>query len=545
MANAKHLLNRNGRWFARVAVPAQLVPIIGKTELREPLGADRREAERRSHAVVAGFVAQIDRARELLEMQPGDLHDAARRFYERELLADDVERMSPDRGGDDTRRLFSDRHSLTLRRVAAGAAERDEAEAVIGWALDDAAARNEIAAPRGTPVRDELLKVFAGIKLEALEASRQKDAGKARPDAPTHPLLSDGQAPATTASATNTAPVANENSTKTLSDLLPLFHSERKSRPATQKEQDVAVRMFEEFLGRAKPINAITDHDVVTYKFALAETPSNYTKRFPGMTIRQAIDANKARKAPFPLLASKTINEKWLAHLRALFGWAVANRIIKENPVAGIRVNEIARDDVARRPFSADDLRRIFAFLETGTPAVSTSEKWAMLIALHTGCRAAEIAQIRLDRIVEDRGVLVFDMTEVEAKNRQSRRLVPVHQRLLDQGLKAYAEGLKKRGEKRLLPEWMPAKSGKYADTLPRWFNRTFLPSVGLTSERQSFHSFRHTLKTELARIGVPRDLSDAITGHGEDRSRNSGSVYIHDAPLEAMRDALNRVRFI
>jgi hypothetical protein len=43
----KYLLYREGRYYARIVIPVQLRPYIeNKTELRIPLGADRRAALR-------------------------------------------------------------------------------------------------------------------------------------------------------------------------------------------------------------------------------------------------------------------------------------------------------------------------------------------------------------------------------------------------------------------------------------------------------------------------------------------------------------------
>ncbi|WP_420712663.1 DUF6538 domain-containing protein [Ancylobacter sp. SL191] len=44
-AKVRHLLNRKGRFFARLVVPKDLRPFMdGKSELRSSLGPDRRTA---------------------------------------------------------------------------------------------------------------------------------------------------------------------------------------------------------------------------------------------------------------------------------------------------------------------------------------------------------------------------------------------------------------------------------------------------------------------------------------------------------------------
>jgi hypothetical protein len=58
----KHVQFSRGRYVVRVTVPEDLRPIIGKRELVEPLGGDKKTAERNAHGVIAGFLARIEEA---------------------------------------------------------------------------------------------------------------------------------------------------------------------------------------------------------------------------------------------------------------------------------------------------------------------------------------------------------------------------------------------------------------------------------------------------------------------------------------------------
>src|SRR5690348_4822631 len=62
-AKVRHLLDRAGRYWARVSVPAAVRSKLGKRELLVSLGPDRREALRRLPGTVAEMVATIDAAR--------------------------------------------------------------------------------------------------------------------------------------------------------------------------------------------------------------------------------------------------------------------------------------------------------------------------------------------------------------------------------------------------------------------------------------------------------------------------------------------------
>jgi integrase len=102
-------------------------------------------------------------------------------------------------------------------------------------------------------------------------------------------------------------------------------------------------------------------------------------------------------------------------------------------------------------------------------------------------------------------------------------------------GLFDYVKHLRQAGETRLFADWEPE------DKVNRWFLRTFLPKLKIDDKEKVFHSFRHTLKTELVRTGCSKELHDLITGH-EDQS--VAAVYVHDAPIKRMAEALNRVQF-
>lgn len=59
----KHLQHLNGRYYTRVVIPESLRHFFGnKAELRQPLGADRRAAERKHKIVLADFTHQIMQA---------------------------------------------------------------------------------------------------------------------------------------------------------------------------------------------------------------------------------------------------------------------------------------------------------------------------------------------------------------------------------------------------------------------------------------------------------------------------------------------------
>lgn len=208
------------------------------------------------------------------------------------------------------------------------------------------------------------------------------------------------------------------------------------------------------------------------------------------------------------------------------------------NPAQGIRVDTGSKvhKEPSYLPFTKDELKAIFGTEMFKDPAQYGLNQWALLVMLFTGVRnSSEMARMKLQNIYSEQGVMVFDLAEA-SKNQRSKRLVPIHDDLKTLGFLELVATLKARGQKLLFPEWA-ARPDKVND----WFNTSYLVSLGIKSKQKVFYSFRHTLATELARCGVPREVSKMISGHAP---QETASVYIQATPVSLMAEALNKVHF-
>lgn len=554
----RHLLDRDGRYHARVVVPVPLRPAIGKRELLEPLGPDRRDAIRRLPAAVARMQEQIEAAREELKpARPVRIHPGrpmtdrsmGTAHYQRELTLDDATRG---RGLQIVEPMFVDGFKAALTKIASGRFSDAEAIATVGWIVESFRSEGVPVQEVGTPEWRSRMRTLAGVQLEALKRSTERDEGEFN-GKPAHPALQPPEAkPGDPLETRRLAP----DSDMTLTELLQTILSERKATAQTNYECGVTIRMLDECLGESKPVYRITRQDIQTYKRMLAEAPANYTKRFPGMTLPDAIKANKARKPPFDSLQAKTINEKWLSKLHSLLGWCVRNDLIPDNPAVGVKVDAVKdKGKPPRVPFNPDDLGRIFGDDFLAKQPLG-EDQWAMLISLYSGARASELGQMKLNSIRHERGVLVF-VIEEETKTAGSQRIVPVHSRLIELGLEKRVAQLRKAKETHLFPNWhrqaeaaKEAKAAKggmmmlnhyYPRFIPKRFNVTYMPKVGINDPRKTWHSFRHTFKTGLARAGVSRSVMDDLCGHAD---HSAGGVYIHETSIEAMKEAIEKLQF-
>lgn len=239
------------------------------------------------------------------------------------------------------------------------------------------------------------------------------------------------------------------------------------------------------------------------------------------------------------------------SYINALLNIAVKLDLIDRNPVdltfdktEGAQRREPWTDDELNTMFS----NRLFTEHMNEVPhwrGVSPTEGRAMLLlALHTGARIGEIAQLRAQDIQQRGGLAVIRITAEAGtvKTAESERTVPLPGHLLqDKWFAAWLQSAAK-----LSGPVFPAMHGTVSgpsDVAVKWL-RAFRAYAGLPpGGLNGAHRFRHTLRTWLAEVGVNTETADAITGHAATGS-SGRKVYTATATLPAMKSALDRVQW-
>lgn len=555
----RYLDQRDSGFYARMAVPKELRKIVGKAELSMPLtAATRAEALRTLPAAVARMQETLSAARQAHKasapvvfrkgqnLTPQQL---AKAHYAAQTAFDDELRNADHRYGHG---FIDEDYVRNLRAAVNGSASNDDLHQTLRVTLARYASNGNLKAEVGSPEWREAARALAVAELEALSRTAERDEGDFS-GGPQHPLLTAKEVvPEDGMSARILCP----DSTKSLAEIAADYVKERGASDQTNFECEATARVMEQVLGEAKPVYRLTRDDVKAFRNALIKAPVNYTKRFPGKTIVEASAANNARPTPYPLLNSRTVNDKYLNKLHAILNWCVRKDILPDNPATGIKVDtKRDRNNPPRVPFAPSDLGKIFAPAQFKGGKPTSEAQWAMLMALFSGARASELAQLKLDSIRTERGVLVMAVEE-ETKTAGSRRVIPIHSTLIALGMKDRVEALRAEGATHFFPDWYrrgmaakakAAKSGKktlnhyFPRFVPKRFNDSYLPEVGIRDGRKTWHSFRHTFKTGLSLAGVDRSMQDALCGHTD---HSAGGGYIHGASVEAKRDAIEKLIF-
>lgn len=310
----------------------------------------------------------------------------------------------------------------------------------------------------------------------------------------------------------------------------------RKKPPAakTQEKYKADIQLFIYVMGDVR-IGGVDRELAGAYFKVLKRLPPNINKiaKYRGKTIEQIL-AIKAEPQ-----SENTISGK-IGVLSAMFKWAIEDKRrwgIESNPFAGYAQADASKK--TRRPFTEAELllllsHETFARREFRT----TYGYWLIPLALFTGARLGELAQLDLKDFVTVDGIDCIDINDTEAeeaesqatrakrlKTRNAKRLVPIHPELVRLGLLRYVDQMRARRQVHLFPELSRERRDGPSHAASNWFQK-FRARVGLTEKQTTvFHSFRHLFITTLLDGNVSPHMVAPIVGH-ETELLITGQVY-------------------
>ncbi|MDX9886668.1 DUF4160 domain-containing protein [Thauera sp.] len=243
-----------------------------------------------------------------------------------------------------------------------------------------------------------------------------------------------------------------------------------------------------------------------------------------------------------------TANHK-IGILKGFFRTAIDYQHTAHNPAADVRAIATPQQK-ARVAFTADELNRLFqseVYTQRKFPKGGGREAayWLPLLALFTGARVEELAQLMVADVRHDDTLghylsITDDAAHAQLKNAASRRRIPLHPQLLDCGFLDYVARARRPGL--LFPELRANGRGKLGGYFSTWFSIYLRSKVGITDSRKVFHSFRHTFKDACRAVGIEEEVHDALSGHTQQRaSRRYGN---EQYPLEPLFEAVSRLAF-
>lgn len=312
-----------------------------------------------------------------------------------------------------------------------------------------------------------------------------------------------------------------------------ILYSEAMERYIGQKLQDGEWRehsvrdhrgRLEEFLIIIgdKPIKEITRLDMRHFRETLRRLPPNRSrvKDFKNKTILELLEIKHDKT-----LNVKTINI-YVESISGMLAWYVREGLLDANPATHLQIKDSRQAIELRQAFSADELTKIFAHPKFARKEFkSPSYYWIPLIALFTGMRLEEIAQLHCADIYESqtKGIWVIDINSNGLdelgrpkllKNKNARRIVPIHSDLIQMGLLDYHTEIAKNKHIRLFPELKKSEGAvKFGKQPGKQFKAVVTAALGEASGK-TFHSLRHTFADFFKQRGLQNDYFRQVFGH-------------------------------
>ena len=274
-----------------------------------------------------------------------------------------------------------------------------------------------------------------------------------------------------------------------------------------------------------KPLASITGDDIRRTLDSFKFWPNN-ARRKPSMkdlSFAEILDIGR-RSTPRPINAETYNNH--IRRINAFFNTQQDADKSFRSPASGI-AKEIDTSTAAknRRPFTTGELEKIF---DPEAYSEWTKDKphrwWGPLLALYTGARISEIAQLRTTDIHTVDGVTCICI-QVTAKgqhlkNPSSIRAIPIAKPLLDANFLAYVNEVRATGQDRLFPHLPLTITVKDGEAYIKGYGGTLVQQFGRYIKKHGFkkgigsHVFRHTFATNLTKEKVGAVQIAALTGH-------------------------------
>ena len=537
---------RTGRLIFRRRYPTDVQKLVGKLELKVPLGAKWRMTESSSRTYFRAcdqFDRDVRNARASLRVKEKEASAAYDdpapwvSFFADELVADRREgserRLQQGHG-----RLLGQSWAFLLAELRRIRVETDPAqlEAILGPTADEMAAAEGLRFdPADTEGRASLLwELSARLVQNADDFLKQAEGySRAIPPRPERPTNPKGRS--RTVSALITAYKAakwdgwSQSSRSAVEPAFRVLKDTVGDKLVTEIDREGAREIFETV--KALPV-------------ALGRNAE-----LKDLPVPEAVE--RGRELGLPTIGPKTVNGSYMAHISSAFGWAENEEWIAKNPFRGLAAADPVSARDKRDPFTVPQLNDVFSSAPWDAPINITAAKpgrlWVPLIALYSGMRLGEIAGLRVKDMEEVGGILCFRVRPHQGrtlKTEESRRDIPVHSALVGLGFLHFVQERKKRAsdlEELLFPDGKANVKGQSGAKLGEWFVG-HLKQRNLVGTKLGMHSFRHNFEDALRLIGFHgRPEGQALAGR---KITGSEGGYGTGYTAATLRDVLEQVTY-
>ena len=238
-----------------------------------------------------------------------------------------------------------------------------------------------------------------------------------------------------------------------------------------------------------------------------------------------------------PKILSRNLIRRALEVLKAAYQWAIDDDRLPKNFVMPFKksldVYIKAEEHKHKVPPTREDADRLCSMPAIRSGVIGkVAWGYMPLIARYTGMRLAEIAQLHVEDIKTEHGVLCIDVCR-DTKTKSSQRLVPVCDKLIPH----IKELLAKKKGGRLFPDCGDVKRGDYVKPAHE-FSKRWNWSAKKIRPDLCFHAWRVYVNSEMAKAGVDLLDRERILGHANERTN---AAYL-SSDLERLKAGIDKV---
>lgn len=418
----------------------------------------------------------------------------------------------------------------------------------VAESVDEHVAAYRAVLPKSSPTYRKMAMGIARAEIEALKRADERDVMDWG-GAPTDPMIKRAEKP-------NAAPAGSQ--------IMDLYSQFERNKGATKKsdtndQNRKIVQLFAEFVGETLPVTSLTRRHISSFRDQLALFPKYALQiaDFKGLKFREIIAKN--RDIGRPALDDRSIN-KYLSAVSPFIRWLGANSHIDTPILTEDLFHAIDTEARKYKVFSSDQLKTLFSSplfrgclsdTETHKPGnvlVRDWRYWLPVVALFTGARLGEIAQLLVEDVRQIDGIWCAYVTAQgddgkSIKTANSRRVIPIHPELEKLGFLKFHEAQKRAGQRRLFPEIKLDARGHWG--VPSKELNRYMDRIGLKEERLVVHSFRHLFTDRLRIAGHLNHEFSFILGHGDKFSSMTGHYgSLPQGTAQRRLDLVRSVRF-
>ena len=316
---------------------------------------------------------------------------------------------------------------------------------------------------------------------------------------------------------TNDEQIDDENSimiSQLMKDYIETTKRHKDLREKTIQTYTSSLDLFLEVCGDFPIINLSQRHGR-EFSRTLEQLPPSrkWDKRYKKKSIRQILKMDVKTT-----MDTRSVNQ-YIQRCSSWLNWVIKQGYYGEvNVFHGKSINlGKGKKNKNRQPFDEKLLKLVFNNNNYFSKTLNSPSPckfpfyWIPIFGLFHGMRLQEICQLSLEDIYPQDKIWVIDINDKtpdkKVKNENSKRIIPLHQTLIDLGILDYIRIIQGKGKNRLFHELNLQRDG-YTKNPSRFFN-FYLKELKIKNKnsgnRFDFHSFRYTCNNSLIQneVGV------------------------------------------